>query len=55
MVAHRGNPNLILRLRPKELDGLRTIANQEGRTVSDVVRDEIYKLLDRKGIDYKTK
>ena len=49
----KGNPNLILRLRPKVLDGLRAIANQEGRTVSDVVRDEIYKLLDRKQIDYK--
>ena len=47
-----GNPKIVLRLAPEIIEALKDLARQQGRTLSEVVREEILNLLDRNGIDY---
>lgn len=55
IVPTDGNPRFALRLEPKVVECLKTLAQEQGRSVSEIVRDVILELLDRNGIDYKTK
>jgi predicted transcriptional regulator len=48
-----GTKNLLLRLDPELSDHLRAVAEVEERSVSDVAREAIAELIDRRGRDRK--
>lgn len=47
---HRGRPVVSTRFEPSELEKLRQLATERGRTVPDLVRESMRERLEREGL-----
>ncbi|HEX9343243.1 MAG TPA: ribbon-helix-helix protein, CopG family [Actinomycetota bacterium] len=51
MTKHEGTKNMVLRLDPALAERLQLVAEVEGRSISDVAREAIAELVDRRRAD----